>query len=77
MSSIILLCSFATKTARSAGNKKSSIILLHLIVTLSYHFLNNVLIYQMHVIFGWSSSHIPCTWVSDLRALTNSIHAFL
>ena len=51
---------------RSAGNKKSSIIRLRLIVTLTYHFLNMVLIYQVHVIFGWPSyiysAHGCQTW---------------
>ena len=38
---------FCYKIVRSAGNKKSLIIRLCSIVTLTYHFLNMVLIYQI------------------------------
>ena len=61
---------FCYKIARSAGNKKSSIIRLRLIVTLTHHFLNMVLIIPNACSFWLAFLHTLCIWVSNLRALS-------
>ena len=52
---------------KSADSKRSSITQMRLIAILTYPFLNMLLIYQRHVLFGWPSIH---AWLSNLGALS-------